>query len=701
MSVSNKFKIIVGVILCSVIVTTFTVREICRDWLLDSNREQAENQLLTYVVDIRRVLASYKYLPYLITEQKNVITVLTDPKASLTPIQQTLTQFDKAANTKGWYLLKPDGSLLVSSRHNTNWDTYKAQNITMNLRGPNGERDNDRGVLTSSYIANGSANYYLSLPINHQGKLIGIAVIEVDLTALSEPWLAENDFILISNAQNKFFLSSHPQISATEINSLGTTGITTHQLSNNANIYNWTIASRDYQVQQVQLDDLQWHIYYLTPLNDLYRKVNVASFISAILMSLLLSVLLYRYERKQKLYSHAALKQMIAGTNVGLVLLNNDRSISYINPTAMRYFGLNNDDLDKSDKNEQNKKGDKSGKSGKLHASQLLTQHQDNEAVVTQLNDLLITPTFTGIEVFAHNHHGYDFPALLSITPLAWSQSRGSLMTFVDISKRKRAEHALSQANEQLETRVQETTAKLYAAQEELVLSSKMAALGRMSSAINHELNQPLTGIRTLLSSNLLFLDQGNTKVLRSNMALIDKLVKRMLSMTAQLKVFAFNRPERLIATSMTDVLSEVFTLQQAKLANIVITVDIPDSLPQVLAEPHRLHQVFSNLISNAAAALQQTSLQTSQPTIVIRASMVKDRVHIKIIDNGAGVDDEALTHLFEPFYTSKKIGEGLGLGLAITANIMRDMQGEIFAHNNQQQAGMTFTLTLKADDNK
>ncbi|WP_237716178.1 ATP-binding protein [Moritella dasanensis] len=694
MSVSNKFKIIVGVILCSVIVTTFTVREICRDWLLDSNREQAENQLLTYVVDIRRVLASYKYLPYLITEQKNVITVLTDPKASLTPIQQTLTQFDKAANTKGWYLLKPDGSLLVSSRHNTNWDTYKAQNITMNLRGPNGERDNDRGVLTSSYIANGSANYYLSLPINHQGKLIGIAVIEVDLTALSEPWLAENDFILISNAQNKFFLSSHPQISATEINSLGTTGITTHQLSNNANIYNWTIASRDYQVQQVQLDDLQWHIYYLTPLNDLYRKVNVASFISAILMSLLLSVLLYRYERKQKLYSHAALKQMIAGTNVGLVLLNNDRSISYINPTAMRYFGLNNDDLDK---NEQHKKGDKSGKSGKLHASQLLTQHQDNEAVVTQLNDLLITPTFTGIEVFAHNHHGYDFPALLSITPLAWSQSRGSLMTFVDISKRKRAEHALSQANEQLETRVQETTAKLYAAQEELVLSSKMAALGRMSSAINHELNQPLTGIRTLLSSNLLFLDQGNTKVLRSNMALIDKLVKRMLSMTAQLKVFAFNRPERLIATSMTDVLSEVFTLQQAKLANIAITVDIPDSLPQVLAEPHRLHQVFSNLISNAAAALQKTS----QPTLMISANRVKDRVHIKVIDNGAGVDDEALTHLFEPFYTSKKIGEGLGLGLAITANIMRDMQGEIFAHNNQQQAGMTFTLTLKADDNK
>jgi len=671
--VSNKFKIIASIILGCVIATTFAVREICRDWLLNSAREQAENQLLTYVVDIRRVLASYKYLPYLITEQKSVTAVLTNPQASTAPLKHTLTQFDKAANTKGWYLLQPDGSLLISSRHNANWDQHKAANITANLHNKNGELDHDKGVLTSSYIANDTANYYLSLPINLSGKLIGIAVIEVDLTALSEPWLTANEFILISNTKDQFFLSSHPQISATKMNMLGTNGIKTSQLSNDADIYHWKIHHRDYQVQQVELDDLKWHIYYLTPLSNLYKTVDIAGFITAILMSLLLSILLYRHERRQKLYSHAALKQMIAGTNVGLVLLNDDRSISYINPTAMHYFGLNNDDK-------------------YLYASQLLSQQDDNKHIIEQLNDLSEIPTLTGIEVFAHNHLGHRFPALLSITPLAWSQQRGSLMTFVDISKRKRAEHALSQANAQLETRVQETTAKLYTAQEELLLSSKMAALGRMSSAINHELNQPLTGIRTLLSSNMLFLEQGNTKVLRSNMALIDKLVSRMLSMTAQLKVFAFNRPERLIATSITDILTEVFTLQEPKLSNIDIKVDVPDSLSQVLAEPHRLHQVFANLISNAAAAMQHTS----QPQLSINANLIKGIIYIKVTDNGFGVDDDALAHLFEPFYTSKKIGEGLGLGLAITANIMRDMQGEITAHNNQHQAGMTFTLTLQ-----
>ena len=657
------------------IVTTFTVREICKDWLLDSSREQAENQLLTYVVDIRRVLASYKYLPYLIAEQDNITAVLTNPGISTTKIKRALTQFDKAANTKGWYLLKPDGSLLVSSRHNANWDVKKASNITANLHNESGKLDNDKGVLTSSYIANGTANYYLSLPINRNGKLIGIAAVEVDLTALSEPWLTANEFILISNAKNQFFLSSHPQISATEINTLGTAGIATRKLSNDANIANWKIHNSDYQVQQVQLDDLQWHIYYLTPLSNLYKTVDIAGFITTILMSLLLSILLYRHERRQKLYSHAALKQMIAGTNVGLVLLNDDRSISYINPTAMHYFGLTNDD------------------DNRLYASQLLSQQHDNKNIIEQLNDLSVVPTLTGIEVFAHNHQGHRFPALLSITPLTWSQQRGSLMTFVDISKRKRAELALSQANAQLETRVQETAAKLYTAQEELLLSSKMAALGRMSSAINHELNQPLTGIRTLLSSNMLFLEQGNTKVLRSNMALIDKLVARMLSMTAQLKVFAFNRPERLIATSITDILTDVFTLQESKLANIDIKIDVPNSLPQVLAEPHRLHQVFANLISNAAVAMQHTS----QPQLCINASLIKGIIYIKVTDNGSGVDDDALAHLFEPFYTSKKIGEGLGLGLSITANIMRDMQGEITANNNPHQAGMTFTLTLQA----
>ncbi|MGC3834277.1 hypothetical protein ACPSKX_08345 [Moritella viscosa] len=162
---SNKFKIIASIILGCVIATTFAVREICRDWLLNSAREQAENQLLTYVVDIRRVLASYKYLPYLITEQKSVTAVLTNPQASTTPLKHTLTQFDKAANTKGWYLLQPDGSLLISSRHNANWDQHKAANITANLHNKNGELDHDKGVLTSSYIANDTANYYLSLPI--------------------------------------------------------------------------------------------------------------------------------------------------------------------------------------------------------------------------------------------------------------------------------------------------------------------------------------------------------------------------------------------------------------------------------------------------------------------------------------------------------------------------------------------------------
>jgi len=114
-----------------------------------------------------------------------------------------------------------------------------------------------------------------------------------------------------------------------------------------------------------------------------------------------------------------------------------------------------------------------------------------------------------------------------------------------------------------------------------------------------------------------------------------------------------------------------------------------------VFAEPHRLHQVFSNLVSNAAAAMQRTTC----PRLLISASQQQDMIIITFTDNGTGVDEDALEHLFEPFYTSKKIGEGLGLGLSITANIMRDMQGEITAKNNTEQAGMTFTLTLKASD--
>ncbi|MBE3664329.1 hypothetical protein BOO35_04175 [Vibrio navarrensis] len=130
--------------------------------------------------------------------------------------------------------------------------------------------------------------------------------------------------------------------------------------------------------------------------------------------------------------------------------------------------------------------------------------------------------------------------------------------------------------------------------------------------------------------------------------------------------------------------------IYQAELAPIDVRVRLPHPLANVLGEEQRLRQVLGNLISNAIDAMKATA----QPQLMISASIAQNELSLAISDNGCGVSEERLSQLFEPFATSKKIGEGLGLGLSITANNMRDMQGRISVNKNAS-AGLTFTLTF------
>jgi len=302
----------------------------------------------------------------------------------------------------------------------------------------------------------------------------------------------------------------------------------------------------------------------------------------------------------------------------------------------------------------------------------------------------------TSVETMARRSDGSYFPVLFSISPFPWHATTYYLCTVIDISKRKKAEIAVQEANKTLQLRVEERTQDLKDAQQELVESSKLAALGRMSSAITHELNQPLTGLKTLLSSNQLLMERGETKMLKANMDLVMSLIDRMANMTSQLKSFAFQRLEKPYPVSLTDALQEILRIHQAELENVDIRVRVASNISMVMGEEARLRQVLGNLLRNAVDATKNQK----PATIVISAHTEQQRVIIKVQDNGCGVSEDQLETIFEPFHTNKKMGEGLGLGLAITANNVRDMQGYLIAKNNPEQ-GMTFTLTLKSADSE
>lgn len=681
-----KVLIITMVVAFCVLVSMLVVRDITRGLLLERAHQAGESRLLAYVGDIRRTLARYHFLPYLIAEHSPSLALLQGDSTSLSEVNTYLAQLDKAANTKGWHILDPSGALVASSLSRVALKAQEGQEIANMLYQYGGE------VITLSYLAQGEPRYYLGAPIYAKSQLIGIAVARVGLETLTDSWIAANERVLLSDKQQQFFLSSHQNLNVPSLNQpfgwqsspfILPDGTTTEQV---------TLEGVIYLVQKVQLDDLQWQIHYLTPLAPLTKTLNWVSFLSVVSVALLLAFGLFLYERRQKIHSKLLLQQLIADsemrlrrminkTNVGLLLLNRDGKISDINPMALRYFNLSE------------------SLASRLFAWQLFETVHGNTVVVNVLKSLSQhneAGELNNVEVMAQRSDGSRFPVLFSIISLSRSSEAAFLVTIIDISKRKKAENTLRALNSDLERRVEERTNALQVAQEELVQSSKMAALGRMSSAITHEMNQPLTGIKTLLSSSELLIDRDQTDLLVSNMRLVDTLVDRMAGMTSQLKVFAFDRPEALMPLSIEASLQEVCRIYQPRLEKVTLNVQIASNASWVQGEKQRILQVFGNLVTNALDAM----VGVSKPELTITAEMSNEQVVISFSDTGNGIEEDVLPHVFEPFYTTKKMGDGLGLGLAITANNVRDMKGSIRAVNNKAASGdrvegATFTLVL------
>lgn len=655
--------------------------------MLSAAQTESENRFLSYVGDTRRVLARYRYLPFLIAENSKNKLLLQGDKTVISEVEQHLDQLDKSAETNGWYILDPESVLVASSREHSDWIKNDGKLIAQRLA----EQQNE--VVTLSYITEGNGHYYLAADIYEGDLRLGIAVVKVNLSVLTESWLASDELVFFSNEQQKFFLSTNKQIKTEkfEPDILWKERV----LFDGSRLHIWEVEGQRYLVQRVLLDDLKWNIYYLSSISDINKSINAVTLLVFTLLVLLLFLLLFIYERRQKLLSKKQFQQLLLEsehrlqlifnkTNVGLMLLDTNGTIKYLNHTAKRYFYLS-DLLVKH-----------------ISVNQLFAlQYCSHDVIQVWLKNLCnggSVSEFSAVESIAKRSDGTQFPVLLSLINLSFHQQQVYLLTVIDISKRKKAENALRSVNQQLEVRVEQRTAALRDAQEELVQNSKMAALGRMSSAITHEMNQPLTGLRTLLSSNELLIKRGEMQILKDNMKLVNILIDRMSTMTKQLKMFAFNRPEKLQAVSVSDTLQQVLRIHQHRLAQCNVRVRMPAQLNSILGESHRLNQVLGNLIVNALDAMQGNDNQT----LNISAAQEKDRIIIEVSDNGPGVSEEQLEHIFEPFYTSKKIGEGLGLGLVITANNVRDMQGTIAAVNNAKvmgkvdnMQGMTFRLTF------
>jgi two-component system C4-dicarboxylate transport sensor histidine kinase DctB len=255
--------------------------------------------------------------------------------------------------------------------------------------------------------------------------------------------------------------------------------------------------------------------------------------------------------------------------------------------------------------------------------------------------------------------------------------------------------HELSESNASLHTEIEErrrTEARLRATQNELVQAGKLAALGQMSAAIAHEINQPLAAIRTFMASTRIFAKRGELGQVVRNLDLITDLAERMASITGHLKTFARKsepgHPEP-VAVERAVERTLVLLGSQIRGAGVHLEKDVAPGL-RVNGHAVQLEQVILNLVGNALDAIAGQD----EPWIRIRVRAVDDIVAIAVADNGHGISAEEIDRIFDPFFTTKPLGKGLGLGLSISYGIVQDFGGQIHAVN-RPEGGAELTVEL------
>ncbi len=257
----------------------------------------------------------------------------------------------------------------------------------------------------------------------------------------------------------------------------------------------------------------------------------------------------------------------------------------------------------------------------------------------------------------------------------------------------------LNTANAQLRDEVEErarTEAQLRKTQAELVQAGKLAALGQMSAALSHEFNQPLAAVKAYADNAEAFLGLGRTEEAGENIRLISNMADRMASISKHLRNFARRPLDRTGPVPMLAVVEDALELMRPRLQGARATLEYapPEAELWVTGGRVRLQQVIVNLIGNALDAMDGSS----RPEIALTLDTEGARCRLSVRDHGPGLSEEALVQAFDPFFTTKAPGQGLGLGLSISYNIVRDFNGRLTAANHAE-GGAVFTVELDLTD--
>ncbi len=299
------------------------------------------------------------------------------------------------------------------------------------------------------------------------------------------------------------------------------------------------------------------------------------------------------------------------------------------------------------------------------------------------------------------DHNGGQRYIEVSIYPI-WGRD-GKISRFIEVSRditdRKKEEEEITRRLEQM---VEERTRQLEETHAKLLHQDKMASLGKLSASVVHEINNPIAGILNLIMLIKRLIEEGPVRQkdldkFSQYLNLMDTETRRISRIVSNL--LAFSRESKMALNDMdiNRLIEKTLFLNSnlLKISNARVEKRFAAELPRIIGSEDQLQQVFMNMISNAAEAME--ALGDGTLTIETEHLSGERKIVVRFRDTGPGIPRENLSKLFEPFFTTKKKGKGVGLGLSVAYGIIEEHGGAIRVESRPSE-GTVFEVELPLD---
>lgn len=295
--------------------------------------------------------------------------------------------------------------------------------------------------------------------------------------------------------------------------------------------------------------------------------------------------------------------------------------------------------------------------------------------------------------------------AALALAVLVLAQRRARILERIRVEKTQRGllekmvqerTSDLDEANVSLRAEVNERKTaedRLRRTQKDLVQAGKLAALGKMSAAISHEINQPLAAVKSFADNAAQYLERSRFAEAGTNIEHISKMADRMAKISGHLRNFARQPRDTSRAIPVYDVIEAAIAIMDPQLRQSDATIEFSKTETElwVMGGQLRLQQVLINIISNAIDAMEGQD----EKRVEVNVEPFAETIAIQLRDHGPGLNQPELDQAFEAFFTTKTANAGMGLGLSISYNIVQDFGGKLMAANHPDGGGL-FTVKLR-----